>query len=149
MPNPTIILSIPATVPVNVGLLLFAFKSILLDKVVVSALFSFKANPLVKSEVFAFKSILFDKVAVSDFFKYGFNILAVSEIFNFKSKPATLLANNANGTVQNCDVPMSTYCWSTIQLESGTDGATAAFKFKKYGPADQSKLPIVVGPDSL
>ena len=94
-------------------------------------------------------SILAESVAVSDFLKYGFSIFVVSAIFNFKSKPATLLANNANGTVQNCEVPMSTYCWSTFQLVSGTDGATAAFKFKKYGPADQSKLPIEVGPDSL
>ena len=44
---------------------------------------------------------------------------------------------------------MSTYCWSTIQLANGIDGATAAFKFKKYGPADQSILFIDVGPDSL
>ena len=149
--NPTIVLSIPPTVPVNVGLLIFAFSAKL---AVTSVAFAFKASTavaLVVSWVTAsfVASILADSVAVSDLFMYGFNILAVSAIFNFKSKPATLLANNAKGTVQNCEVPMSTYCWSTIQLVSGTDGATAAFKFKKYGPADQSKLAIEVGPDSL
>ena len=151
LPKPIIDFVIPPTVPVNVGLLIFAFSAKL---AVTSVVFAFKASAAMALAVSCVTanlvaSILADSVAVSDLFMYGFNILAVSAIFNFKSKPATLLANNANGTVQNCEVPMSTYCWSTFQLVRGTDGATAAFKFKKYGPADQSKLPIDVGPDSL
>ena len=69
-----------------------------------SALVSFELmradNDNVSTE-FNLALILFDKKAVSDFFKYGANIDAVSAIFNFNSKPSTLAAKSANGTVQN------------------------------------------------
>ena len=131
--NPTIDFVIPPTVPVNVGLLIFAFSAKL---AVTSVAFAFKASAAVALAISwvtasLVASILEDIAAVSIFLKYGLSILLVSAIFSFRSKPATLLAYIANGTVQNCEVPMSTYCWSTFQFVSGNEGATAAFKFKK------------------
>ena len=110
-PNPTIELVIPLTVPVNVGEARFAFKasevvtseafdfkSILFDKVLVSAIFNFnpklvltsdvfafKASEVVTSEAFDFKSILFDNVLVSALFNFNDRLVATSVAFDFKS----------------------------------------------------------------
>jgi hypothetical protein len=63
--------------------------------------------------------------------KYGLSIAAVSEIFSLVSAPFTLPAYNAYGTLQNCEVPRSTYSLLTFQLAVGTVGSTAILSLKR------------------
>ena len=87
LPNPTIDLVIPLTVPVKVGEAIGALRSILLERLAVSLF----CNKRLVSEVLNLapvavlvaednKSILFDNVMVS----IRCNNLLVSEILNFK-----------------------------------------------------------------
>ena len=104
LPKPTIVLSIPATVPVNVGLLIFAFNA---KPVVMSAVFAFKSNAVCVAVLIGlFASLVLSTlpkptivlvipltvpVKVGEaIFAFNARLAVTSEVFAFDVKPGTV-----------------------------------------------------------